>query len=171
LADAEILLSEQFTAGTAVSFRMPKTLAIIAGFLFLASAMAAVVGEVRRDAEQPLDDHQLAAVMHFVLLGRGEHFELGFHARLHAYHGSDVQYLFNRMGVAAPFTQDQQRLSQAMVSYWTQFATTGDPNSAGRPVWLRYDASTDLRQSFVPPVPGVTLGFAADHSCAFWDSF
>jgi para-nitrobenzyl esterase len=90
---------------------------------------------------------------------------------LGAYHGSDVQYFFNRMGVAAPFTQDQQKLSQAMVSYWTQFAKTGNPNSAGRPVWSPYDASTDLRQSFVPPVPGVTPGFAADHSCGFWDSF
>jgi hypothetical protein len=44
LADAEVLLSEQFTAGSAAAAQMPKTLSIIAGFLFLASAMAAVVG-------------------------------------------------------------------------------------------------------------------------------
>lgn len=90
---------------------------------------------------------------------------------LGAYHGSDVQYLFNRMGVAAPFTPDQQLLSQAIVNYWTQFAMTRDPNSAGQPVWAPYDASTDLRQAFVPPTPTVTAGFSADHSCGFWDSF
>lgn len=44
MADAEILLSEQFTAGTNANARLPKTLGIIAGFLFFASAMAEVVG-------------------------------------------------------------------------------------------------------------------------------
>ncbi|MBV8359901.1 MAG: carboxylesterase family protein [Deltaproteobacteria bacterium] len=30
----------------------------------------------------------------------------------------------------APFTTDQQQLSEAMISYWTQFAASGNPNSA-----------------------------------------
>ena len=42
-----------------------------------------------------------------------------------------------------------------MIAYWTQFAKTGDPNSADEPQWLAYDPATDLRQSFVPPTPGV----------------
>jgi para-nitrobenzyl esterase len=90
---------------------------------------------------------------------------------LGAYHGADVQYFFNRDGKPAPFTPAQQALSQAMIGYWTQFAKTGDPNSPGRPVWAPYDPATDERQSFVPPLPVVESGFAADHDCELWDSF
>jgi para-nitrobenzyl esterase len=90
---------------------------------------------------------------------------------LGAYHGADVQYLFNRNGKPAPFTLAQQQLSQAMISYWTQFAKTGDPNSPGQPAWAPYDPATDERQSFVPPVPVVESGFAGDHDCDLWDSF
>jgi para-nitrobenzyl esterase len=90
---------------------------------------------------------------------------------LGAFHGADVQYLFNRNGIPAPFTPDQEQLSETMISYWTEFAKTGDPNSPGRPVWAPYDPATDERQSFVPPVPVVESGFAADHQCALWDLF
>jgi para-nitrobenzyl esterase len=88
---------------------------------------------------------------------------------LGAFHSADVQYLFNRMGVPAPLTPDQQLLSHAMISYWTQFAKTGDPNSPEQPLWSPYVPGTDERQSFVPPQPKVASGFAADHSCVFWD--
>ena len=90
---------------------------------------------------------------------------------LGAFHGADVQYLFNRNGVPADFTADQQQLSQTIISYWTQFAKTGNPNSPGQPLWARYDHATDLLQSLVPPVPAVESGFATDHNCAFWDLF
>jgi len=56
-----------------------------------------------------------------------------------------------------------------MISYWTQFEKTGDPNSPGQPLWTVYDPATDERLSFVPPEPAVESGFATDHMCAFWD--
>ena len=90
---------------------------------------------------------------------------------LGAFHSADVQYLFNRQGIPAPFTPEQEQLSQAMISYWTQFAKTGDPNSPGQPSWAPYDPATDQRQSFVPPAPVVEEGFAANHNCTLWDLF
>ena len=88
-----------------------------------------------------------------------------------AYHGADVKYLFNEGGVPAPFTADQEQLSQAMISYWTQFAKNGNPNSPGRPFWAPYVPAIDQRLSLVPPLPAVESGFAVAHNCAFWDMF
>jgi para-nitrobenzyl esterase len=86
---------------------------------------------------------------------------------LGAYHGAEIQYLF---GVSAAFTPDQQQLSEAMISYWTEFAETGNPNSAGEPLWSPYSSATDEFQSLVPPMPTVESTFATNHLCAtLWD--
>jgi len=89
---------------------------------------------------------------------------------LGAYHSAEIQYLMNILGIAAPFTSEQSQLSRAMISYWTRFAATGDPNSAGQPVWSPYSSATDEFQSFVPPTPTVDSTFATDHLCTtLWD--
>jgi para-nitrobenzyl esterase len=89
-----------------------------------------------------------------------------------AYHASELPSLFDSttLGGHAPLTPDQEQLAGTMVRYWTQFAATGDPNSAGTPEWPAYTAATDSYQSLVPPTPQTTTGFAADHHCAFWDA-
>jgi para-nitrobenzyl esterase len=94
---------------------------------------------------------------------------------LGAYHTSELQYLFQGIdvfGLPTALSPKQMRLSHAMVGYWTQFAKTGDPNSASEPVWSRYSASTDQFQSFIPPTPVVESNFATDHQCStFWNTF
>ncbi len=94
---------------------------------------------------------------------------------LGAYHTSELQYLFKGydvFGLPAALSPKQMRLSNAMISYWTQFAKTGNPNSSGEPVWSPYSASTDEFQSFIPPKPVVELNFATEHQCStFWDTF
>jgi len=95
---------------------------------------------------------------------------------LGAYHTSELQYIFkgvNFFGIPpAPLSSKQMRLSNAMISYWTQFAKTGDPNSAGEPVWSPYSASTDEFQSLIPPKPVVESNFDTGHQCStFWDTF
>jgi len=89
-----------------------------------------------------------------------------------AYHVAEIQYLFNIFGAPAPFTADQQQLSDTMIRYWTRFAKTGNPNGHSAPVWAAYNAGTDQFQSLVPPTPLVESTFDADHQCSsFWNTF
>ena len=65
--------------------------------------------EVRRDAEHPLDHHQLPPVVHLVLLGRDQHFEPRFHSRLHPFRVLDLltqkglRSAFQNLGVLLAF--------------------------------------------------------------------
>lgn len=85
-------------------------------------------------------------------------------------HASEIQYLLNlRSQIPHPaLTADQERLSTAMVGYWTNFARLGDPNWLGTPFWPAYERATDTMQSLVAPAPARESGFAADHKCEFW---
>lgn len=91
---------------------------------------------------------------------------------LGAYHSAEIQYLFNSQGIPAPFTNEQQQLSYAMIDYWTRFAKTGNPNSRMTTYWPPYDANTDRVQSLSPPTPTAKYDFDADHKCSsFWNTF
>jgi para-nitrobenzyl esterase len=88
---------------------------------------------------------------------------------LGAYHGSEIQYLFDS-DYYYLLNADQQQLAAAMVSYWTTFAATGNPNSASNPTWAPYDPTLDEFQSFIPPTPTVESTFSTDHQCdSFWN--
>jgi len=56
-----------------------------------------------------------------------------------AVHSSDLPYVFGFFpkegNIAGNFTAIDYRLSDLMVSYWTNFAKTGNPNAAGLPEW------------------------------------
>ena len=86
---------------------------------------------------------------------------------------AELQYLFIGDFFGLPegsLSPAQEQLSDAMVTYWTQFAKTGNPNSVSEPLWSPYSTSTDEFQSLIPPTPVVESTFAADHLCGFWDS-
>src|SRR5205814_76497 len=89
-----------------------------------------------------------------------------------AYHAAELQYLFDlpQSPVAGPgLTPDQQRLSRAMVRYWTQFARTGSPDAPRTPFWPR--AGADMRlQTLARATPAPAPGFADEHQCAFWSA-
>ncbi len=90
---------------------------------------------------------------------------------LGAFHSAELQYLFN-VGFFFELDAEQLELSAAMVSYWTHFAATGDPNSPSTPTWSPYNPGTDMFQSLIPPTPTVeaTDSFDLDHMCSeFWD--
>lgn len=62
---------------------------------------------------------------------------------LHAFHASEISYVFGHVGPDAPAGPNWPRpdgpkekaLSDAMISYWTSFARTGRPTAPGQPAW------------------------------------
>jgi len=84
-------------------------------------------------------------------------------------HASELQFIWDRFtGANPPLTPAEHRLSDSMVAYWVQFAKTHQPNVNGQPLWYPFVAVSSDMQTLVPPVPGPTFGFFADHNCAFW---
>jgi para-nitrobenzyl esterase len=58
-----------------------------------------------------------------------------------AFHTSEVPYVFGTLDkLKRPWTDVDRRLSATMMTYWTNFATTGDPNGSGVPVWPAFSA-------------------------------
>ena len=90
-----------------------------------------------------------------------------------AYHASDVQYLLDPTGEPSLLDPAQLQLSAAMITYWTTFAHTGNPNPAGSglPEWSPFDpdSAAPAVLSLAPGPDGIApVEFAAEHNCAFW---
>ena len=74
------------------------------------------------------------------------HFELPaprseFHPGGYTFHSDDIEYVFGTLGTrpGAEWRPDDLRLSDAMMTYWTNFAKHGNPNGPGAPDWPPYN--------------------------------
>jgi len=69
--------------------------------------------------------------------------------RLQSFHGSELPYEFGRLGLGARLPADwpcpaddpgERSLSEAIMGYFTSFATSGVPSAQNAPEWLPYSA-------------------------------
>jgi para-nitrobenzyl esterase len=83
-------------------------------------------------------------------------------AGLHAFHGSELPFVFGTLGTTpvnwpkSPGTPQETGLSEAMIGYWTSFARTGKP--AGWPAYgsaRSYMAFTDGARAAERLLPGM----------------
>jgi para-nitrobenzyl esterase len=62
--------------------------------------------------------------------------------KLLAYHGAEIPYVFDTHDDWLPQEEADDRLTSAMLSYWSHFVRTGDPNGPGLPAWPEFLAPT-----------------------------
>jgi len=75
-------------------------------------------------------------------------------ASMGSHHTAEIRYVFGNLtgpgSYAPPMAAEgeepsdvDKRLSDTIMSYWVQFAKTGNPNVEGQPQWPEYDPATD----------------------------
>ena len=75
-------------------------------------------------------------------------------------HGAEVRYVFEHLDPANPqTTKTDLAISEAMATYWTNFAKRGDPNGEGVPAWPAFSDANPTLMYFAQtphtgPVPG-----------------
>ncbi|HEY3384417.1 MAG TPA: carboxylesterase/lipase family protein [Vicinamibacterales bacterium] len=98
-------------------------------------------------------------------------FTHGRFGRSGASHGAEIPFVFGTLArlprLASEVDDGDRVLSAAMMGYWLRFATTGDPNGDGAPVWPRYNPKGDPSLEFGDDITA-HLGASRD-VCDFFD--
>jgi para-nitrobenzyl esterase len=95
-------------------------------------------------------------------------------------HGDEIFYVLDILGSPHPwggpqvpypwFSPEQDALAKSMIQYWTHFARTGDPNTAGQPLWPRFEGKRGpvLRLDIASAAGIGVVETYRDHRCGFW---
>jgi para-nitrobenzyl esterase len=68
--------------------------------------------------------------------------------KLRAFHAAEIAYVFGTFPWPFPWEDTDRKLSDAIISYWVNFAATGNPNGNGLPKWPAYNAAEDQSLEF-----------------------
>jgi para-nitrobenzyl esterase len=70
-----------------------------------------------------------------------------------ANHGSELKYVFGTLTKIDLADPDAVKVRDAMQTYWTNFAKTGNPNGPGVPEWPKFSAANQQTIEFVDTGP------------------
>jgi para-nitrobenzyl esterase len=70
-------------------------------------------------------------------------------------HATEIPYVFDTVSAkyGKDLTPSDEKIAQAMNSYWVAFAKTGDPSTGNTPAWPRYSQATDMLMDFTAEGP------------------
>ncbi|MBL7911340.1 MAG: carboxylesterase family protein [Bacteroidia bacterium] len=93
---------------------------------------------------------------------------------LGSYHGMELFYVFNNWenataGTGPLFKPQDDSVQKAMLSYWVNFANTGNPNGSGLVAWPQYNAANDCYLEIKATPNGSQCGLRTAQS-NLWDS-
>lgn len=116
---------------------------------FLALCPVATDQEAREVAKRTQIEYRMASTFHWAKrraksCGTPAYlylFDQAVASERGAYHGSDLAYGFNDLQEGdRAWTEDDRRVADLVSSYWANFVKTGNPNGAGLPAWVAFDA-------------------------------
>jgi para-nitrobenzyl esterase len=125
---------------------------------------AAFVCPTRRAARAIAAASGDAYLYHFTYSPEGSLFgDLG------AFHSAEIKFVFGTPGqlLPDPLTDNELKLSAAMMGYWSRLGEKGDPNGEGAFVWPKYDAAKD--ESLILDMTVSTQAGLKKDVCDFWD--
>ena len=75
-----------------------------------------------------------------------------------AFHSSDIEFVFGMQAESRklPWRDEDRKVSEMMMSYWSNFAKKGDPNGAGLLEWPAYNRSPSKPVMHLKANPDVT---------------
>lgn len=70
-------------------------------------------------------------------------------------HATEIPFVFDSVQAkyGNELAPEDEKIAQAMLSYWVSFAKTGDPSTGNTPAWPRYTPATDMLMDFTENGP------------------